>query len=283
MSITIKLRFPAGKFHATPWGRHVNEGVAEWPPSPWRLLRALVAVWRRTRRDISTEDMKRLLEPLLAAPEFSLPPYRVAHTRHYMPWEKKGPLDRTMVFDTFVSVSRNDEVLMHWADAEVSSADQRLLSLLLENLCSFGRAESWVDAELTDDSREWNCAPSAGVSDPVSVFCPDPLSALSDEHFPVPDAKALKRGLKPEALLFDCPRWHLCLDTQIIHNERWPIVPGARWVNYLRPREFVAHRAAAKLVRRSNPTVARFVLDGPVLPLVTETLRVGEHLRCVAL
>jgi len=32
MPVTIKLNFPAGRYHATPWGRHVNEGVAEWPP-----------------------------------------------------------------------------------------------------------------------------------------------------------------------------------------------------------------------------------------------------------
>ena len=41
----IKLNFPAGRMHATPWGRHVNEGAVEWPPSPWRILRALVATW----------------------------------------------------------------------------------------------------------------------------------------------------------------------------------------------------------------------------------------------
>jgi len=39
----IELRFPAGRYHATPWGSHVNEGAVEWPPSPWRLLRALIA------------------------------------------------------------------------------------------------------------------------------------------------------------------------------------------------------------------------------------------------
>ena len=40
---TIILHFPAGRYHATPWGNHVNEGIIEWPPSPWRLLRALLA------------------------------------------------------------------------------------------------------------------------------------------------------------------------------------------------------------------------------------------------
>jgi CRISPR-associated protein Csb2 len=39
---TLRLRFPGGRYHATPWGHHVNEGQVEWPPSPWRLLRALM-------------------------------------------------------------------------------------------------------------------------------------------------------------------------------------------------------------------------------------------------
>ncbi len=36
--LAIALRFPLGRFHATPWGRHVNEGAPEWPPSPWHAV-----------------------------------------------------------------------------------------------------------------------------------------------------------------------------------------------------------------------------------------------------
>jgi len=32
--LTIELRFPAGRYHATPWGRSANEADVEWPPSP---------------------------------------------------------------------------------------------------------------------------------------------------------------------------------------------------------------------------------------------------------
>ncbi len=27
--LTIEMTFPTGRFHATPWGRHVNEGAPE--------------------------------------------------------------------------------------------------------------------------------------------------------------------------------------------------------------------------------------------------------------
>jgi hypothetical protein len=49
--VVIELRFLTGRFHATPWGRNVNEGVPEWPPSPYRLLRALYDAWKRKRPD----------------------------------------------------------------------------------------------------------------------------------------------------------------------------------------------------------------------------------------
>ena len=44
--ISISLRFSTGRFHATPWNRHVNEGVPEWPPSPWRILRSIIFNWK---------------------------------------------------------------------------------------------------------------------------------------------------------------------------------------------------------------------------------------------
>ena len=38
MPVIIRLTFPGGQYHATPWGRHVNEGAVEWPPSPWLMI-----------------------------------------------------------------------------------------------------------------------------------------------------------------------------------------------------------------------------------------------------
>src|SRR5438270_4153191 len=124
MPIIFKLTFPAGRYHATPWGRHVNEGVPEWPPSPWRLLRALVAVWKRTCRELPEEQVRRVLTPLVTPPRFHLPPHKVAHTRHYMPWEKKGPADRTLVFDTFVAVGRKEPLYFDWPDATLALDDE---------------------------------------------------------------------------------------------------------------------------------------------------------------
>ena len=297
MPVTLKLTFPGGRYHATPWGRHVNEGVAEWPPSPWRLLRALVATWKRKCPDLSDEPVRRVLAQLLAPPTFHLPPARVAHTRHYMPLNTKPANDvkgggTTLVFDTFVAVGRGDPLFIHWPAAELTDEDEVTLARLADNLSTLGRAEGWVHAEVTTDvPSEWNCEPKAisgSREELVPVFCPDPATALDDTHYPkAPDAKALKRGLKAGDLLFDCPRWHLCLDTETIHGERWPRVPGSAWVSYARPADCFTRRtpvaAPATPVRQKGPTVARFLLDGPVLPLVTDTVRVAEVFRRAAM
>src|SRR6267142_5693543 len=83
--IAVRQRFLSGRFHSTPWGHHVNEGALEWPPSSWRLLRALVATFHRARPDDVNEKMlARLLDALSSSPPvFQLPPAASAHTRHY--------------------------------------------------------------------------------------------------------------------------------------------------------------------------------------------------------
>src|SRR5438067_2526371 len=106
MPVAIAIRFPAGRFHATPWGHHVNEGLSEWPPSAWRLLRALVATWKRKLAGESLVERElpgTLAELAKQPPHFTLPPATLGHTRHYMPLRFPDQGDRTKVFDAFVS------------------------------------------------------------------------------------------------------------------------------------------------------------------------------------
>src|SRR3990172_10069521 len=100
--ITIELAFPAGRWHATPWGRQVNEGAVEWPPSPWRLLRALLAVWHNKCPDVPEDQMRGLIAALTPPPSYHLPPASQGHTRHYMPGANDS---KTKVFDTFVTLT----------------------------------------------------------------------------------------------------------------------------------------------------------------------------------
>ena len=128
--LTLSFKFTTGRYHATPWGRHVNEADVAWPPDLWRLSRALIATWHR-KLD-AKQFTSELLEDLLAnlaeqAPHYQLPLGVHAHTRHYMPNRQK----QTLVFDAFARVDAKSELIMHWPDLALDAKQTELLDALL--------------------------------------------------------------------------------------------------------------------------------------------------------
>lgn len=258
--LAIAFGFRANRFHATQWGRHVNEGVPEWPPSPWRILRAIVSVWARTLPEVSGTTVVPILERLAAElPSFHLPVATTAHTRHYMPWEKKGPGDRTLVLDPFVVTEPKSAVVAIWREADLTSEERDLLARLLANLGYLGRAESWCDAQLIDSPPEPNCFPLEGDATP-------------------PGDWEITRVLAPKISL---KLKDLCVDTADLRGGGRIDPPGARWCQYVRPANCFSIKAGRMDGRPSGPrpTVFRYALAGSVLPLVTDTLRIAELAR----
>jgi len=186
---TLFLRFPARRYHATPWGHHVNEGLIEWPPSPWRLLRALLSAGYTTglwNRSGPSAEARSLIERLASVlPAYYLPPASGAHSRHFMPLATlkapaatadtslvfahqvtSGPIvrghkeDTTLVLDTWAQVD-DGELAVVW-DVEVTDTETKLLAQLAERLGYLGRSESWVAARLAginEQTPENNCFP----------------------------------------------------------------------------------------------------------------------------
>lgn len=157
---TVRMRFPGGRYHATPWGHHVNEGLIEWPPSPWRLLRALIATGFSSQGWSEVPPIARSLISRLATvlPVYRLPATSAAHTRHYMPYIEGKAQKTTLVFDTWANVG-DGELLIHWP-CELQSEESDVLGDLVAALGYLGRSESWVDGAITDDAPdEWNAIP----------------------------------------------------------------------------------------------------------------------------
>lgn len=159
---TLKLRFPGGRYHATPWGHHVNEGLIEWPPSPWRLLRALVACGFSSQGWKEVPEVGRQLVNKLATvlPSYRLPDASAAHSRHFMPVGvlAKGREQTTLVFDTWANVGKG-ELFVHW-HCDLNEEEKSLLEQLAAALGYLGRSESWVEAELTGNTpAEFNAFP----------------------------------------------------------------------------------------------------------------------------
>ena len=295
MPFSIALSFPGGRYHATPWGRHPNEGVVEWPPSPWRLLRALVATWKRTLPDDTfiAAHIQTLIGKLVTPPVFKSPPVAAGQTRHYMPWYKTGPADRTLVFDNFVALPPQAEVGLCWPDAELNDSEEEAAARLLMHLNYLGRAESWCRTRICHDwvslpgtvcswldAATGEIGPEATREDtePVRVLCADP--------------KTWDKWSYSEKAGQPSPRWNLLAETLDLHAERWSDPPGSRWITYFRPRELFATRRARRAAGEEDiwfrqwgassenpPTVARYALGGTVLPRLTETVYVAEISR----
>lgn len=147
---TLKLRFPGGRYHATPWGHHVNEGLIEWPPSPWRLLRALIACGFSSQgwTEIPPHAQQLINKLAEVLPSYRLPTASAAHSRHFMPVGvlAKGREQTTLVFDAWANVGES-ELLIHWP-CELNDEETPLLNQLATSLGYLGRSESWVEAEL---------------------------------------------------------------------------------------------------------------------------------------
>jgi CRISPR-associated protein Csb2 len=259
MSVTISIRFLTGRVHLHPWQTHHSEGRVEWPPSPWRLLRAFVAVAGRgltslpypddvpllkheavvnvegmakpKERGVPPETKKKLsfskpkqtltlkapltdaevdawkaanpgeefaaaldqLQELAAAPDpvamgdfdsdeiplsrlaellhalsttptIWLPKTSGGHTRQYFPIHAGGMVKNTgsAVFDTFATVRKDQPLLFHWPNSNLSKQQLADLRLLLSRMTYFGRAESWCQAsahtcQVTDIPAEGMC------------------------------------------------------------------------------------------------------------------------------
>ena len=269
MPTTIRVRFPAGRYHATPWDRQVNEGIPEWPPSPWRLLRALVSVWKVRDPGMEEQRVREALLPLAGPPVFALPPAVLSHTRHWMPWFSEIPkrfpsTDRTLVFDTFLRLGEGSSVGISWP-VELEEGPREDLRELLALLPYLGRAESWCEALLTEEVLGANCfplganAPQTGEMEVIRVLVPQ--SPLRLEELMIGVGELRRRHLDPVS------------------------PPGSRWVRYLRPSAaFLPPRALAPALRPGPPVeVMRFALDARPLPRLTEAVKVGDLARRAAM
>ena len=146
--LTVIARFPGGRFHATPWDHHVNEGLVEWPPSPWRLLRAFLATWHRKAREIDESLLREIVETLSTTlPHYTSPAGSLGHSRHYMP-PFKG--NTTKIFDSFVKLEPVVDLGVQWPGIVLSDAARGALKLLADRTGYLGRAESWVDLRLVE-------------------------------------------------------------------------------------------------------------------------------------
>ncbi|MGH9022528.1 MAG: type I-G CRISPR-associated protein Csb2, partial [Acidimicrobiia bacterium] len=230
------------------------EGAPEWPPSPWRLLRALYATWKIRCPDLPASAVEGALAALVDPPSFGLPPHREAHTRHYMPDIGYGT---DKIFDPFVVLPPGEMVLMHWATATLGPAEREALDALVGQLAYLGRAESICDARLLTET------PPGKRLEPLADGDLSPTQRTVGVLVP---SAPLDMGA-------------LVTTTLVTRRVGLTEPPGTRRVRYRAVVPVDASSPTRRTSRRRAPTGVRLAVSSSALPAYTSTLVMCEWLR----
>ena len=283
--VVLEFQFPAGRYHATPWGRNVNEGVVEWPPSPYRLARALIDVCHRRRPGWPDERLAAVLRPLAATPVFRLPPATASHTRSFLSSNTTNTSAKQKVFDAFVVVDRRERLLAGFR-CEVSQQARNDLEDLLGELNYLGRSESWIQARLLDPDAEVD--PNCGLAELVGSGRPmewvEVACLKGQEEYAALPCKPVRRPKggrgrpsKPQAL-----SWleAIRLSTSDLLAEGWSDPPAQKKLDLHRPAEALRTRPPRRRApSASRYAVARYALHSTVLPRITQCVPFAERAR----
>ena len=260
MTTRLAVRFPLGRYHATPWDASVNEGKVEWPPSPWRILRALVSVWKTRLTHLEEDWVMGLLNRLMIEPpSYLLPITGTAHTRHYMPKSEHGMnkpgKNRSLALDPFLSVSPDQDLIVEFAYT-VGEAEREVLSALVGSMPYLGRADSVCHARLVEtssgkDHAAIRCTPGLSERGGFRLLVPEPPFSLED----------------------------LCESPTDLRKSKRIDPTKARWVDYKTINNQAPSRRLAKSRPRPPITAARWHLPDAGTPPVAETVAIGHLLR----
>jgi CRISPR-associated protein Csb2 len=271
--LTLRLTFPWGRYYAHPWGQNpARITEAEWPPSPWRLLRALAAAWFQANpgREASGELLQTLEALGRELPSFGLPKVSFSRTVHYQPYFKKDKeanasarYQRVRHENHFVGVG--GDVLIRWQLSGASDTVRPTVRSLVGDLAArigyFGRAESVCEVEVVDAAGDPQAVAEVAVQDgkpcrqigPAyrDAFCPDPATFQAADLWQ-------RRADGPGS---QTARTHL---VQALLDAPQPLPDGAAWFSYRMPpgwpeRWVVRHARPVRRAVANRRIVARFL------------------------
>lgn len=264
----LEIRFLSGQYHATAWGRNVNEGEPEWPPSPHRLARALLDIWYRRHPDISEDEVKVALHLLAGELRMSLPATTSMVVKQYLDQNKTNS-DKQPVLDAFVCMEKGACVFIE-LPSEASDTSLNILALLSEELNYLGRSESWVAVSVEASlpkGVDWNCNPSA-EGNVVNTLLPE------DEFLDLPylpkvgKSKGGRDSTWMETLAFSTPT---------LQEQGWNRHPLLSRSHYtIMPRK--ARRSQIGN-RYDEGLFVTYALHAKPLPPITEAVTYAERIR----
>ncbi|ACV68909.1 type I-G CRISPR-associated protein Csb2 [Desulfohalobium retbaense] len=269
--LALEFSFPAGRYHANPWGRNVNEGEAEWPPSPYRLARTLIDIQKRRFPDWSQSRIEAVLVAISGKPFYTLPPATTAHIRSFMSSNQKDASKKQKIFDSFVALGR-EEILYIAFDHKLDAQTRSDLTALVAEINYLGRSESWVSVGLKDlpEVAEWDCLPS-------DVAPEDPQYEIEKLACVLPKGDYQALPVSERVSWFDA----LCLSTQDLLKQGWSTPPALAWVDYARKRSKLNQSSLEETRARTQRDYRhiKYAVHSKVRPHVRETILFAERVR----
>jgi len=274
MKFVLRQEFPLGRFHATPWRVNPYDDThGEWPPSPWRLVRAVTARWYQWARELEREPDIARLEQLQTALcdstyAFHLPldarkgrPLRQYHPTDFgwRPAEKKKAGTRSygtsLVQDNYWCVPPESPVWWFIEGDDWTDDLRALLAQCLERMTYFGRAETLTRIGVvgsTDDIPAPNCTlVDKRVGGAVPVLSPLKEATRDDIERTTDNPEAVKRA----------------------------VPPGARWLYAVRPSRPASRERKRAPAHRPDCHLMQFAIGWNVAPDPRAVVRLTSRFR----
>lgn len=273
--LCIKLRILTGRYHATPWGRNANEGVPEWPPSTFRLSRAIIDAWKRKYPEIDKDVVFRIMAALASeSPDYWIPPANSSHLRLYLHQNAsslKKRFSKQKVFDPFIIVAPHDEVSISWPDVSLDDGDLEVLDMLLKAINYLGRSESWCDLYLGRCEQDPNCLHDMqeGLNeDYVRIK----VAGLTNPR----DYVEVKDRKKKSITWFDS----LALSSKDIEKMGFDLPPSLQFHDYLMdPQCLGVRRKSSTQLTSPETREVLYRIEGKVSVPIGESVKVSEMAR----
>ena len=274
MKFVLRQEFLLGRFHATPWRVNpFDDPHGEWPPSPWRLVRAVTARWYQWTRETEQEPDLAKLEQLQTALckstyAFHLPPdarkgrpLRQYHPTEFgwRPPERKKAATRSygtsLVQDNYWCVPIESPVWWFIEGDDWTDDLRALLAQCLVRMTYFGRAET-LTRIFVDSTAKFPTTPNCTLVDKRAAGAAPVLSPLED------------------ATRDDIER-----TTDHPEAKKRAVPPGAQWLYAVRPPRpaFREHRRVP--AHQPNCHLIQFAIGWNVAPEPRAIVRLTSRFR----
>jgi CRISPR-associated protein Csb2 len=274
MKLVLRQEFPLGRFHATPWRvNSFDDPYGEWPPSPWRLVRAVTARWYQWVRELDREPDLTQLETLQRAL------CKSSYAFHLPPEAKNG-----------ISLRQYHPTEFGWRPAEKKKAGTRSYgtSLVQDNYWCvppdapvwwFIEGETWTDDLLPPLAECLDRTIYFGRAETLTRF------RIAGSHDSIPHANCRLQDQRTAGAvpvlcaLEDASRMDIERTTDHPDAARRTVPPGAHWLFAARPARPAARERRRIPARTPECHLMQFALGWNVAPDPSAIVRLTSRFR----